>query len=285
MEKKVCVKCGGELSENEKFCAACGEPVNVAAQQEPAEVPAGSVTEQVTGPVVAAEEESAKETVANEEKTEKPAKEKKKFNLGMLIGICGGVVAAVLAVVLILVLADGPKLIKNKDNSDDIAGWYEGEVTVEKIKISGDYNDIAQFMSALGNDWNDKETQKALQGEEVDVNVYLGTYTEGQPRSLRMTFDSRIFIDPTLEFEKELYFPGIEIKKGRAKGEAETTMFLMGRDYEAGTLHLEYNLTLRESEVKNADYNIKGSVVLVAKVKLLEAETTYRIELKVDADY
>lgn len=260
MSKQFCPSCGAEITGGGSFCPACGKPVEPAAQEQ------SPTQEQPPAPEPSYEQQpyAPYPTGGGAPQYPVPAP-KKPLNKNLLIGICAGAAAVILAVVLIVVFAGGSPagdILKNY-RYKDIVGDYEGVLTVDNIKISGDYDELAKYAG-----FYDKKTVEAFKGEEMECQISL------EEDELAVWAEEGIFFSSNYGYIEEL-----EFVKGRAKGK------MVDEEEDAGTMTVIYDLTLHEGTSKDTDYRIYGTIEVEYTIQLLKAKCTYVCEITVDCEY
>ncbi len=264
MSKQFCPSCGAEITGGGSFCPACGKAI---AQEQPP----------IQEPAAAQEQNPAQEQPRPQQPYAAPYPaggapqysavpvQKKPLNKNLIIGICAGAAAVILAVVLIIVFAGGSPagdILKNY-RYKDIVGDYEGVLTVENIKVGGDYDELAQYAG-----FHDKETIEKFEGEEMDCEISL------DDDELSIWAEEGIFFSSGYS-----YIEDIEFVKGRAKGK------MVDEEEDAGTMTVTYDLTLHEGTSKNTDYRIYGTIKMEYKLQVLKAKCSYMCEITVDCEY
>lgn len=249
MSKQFCPNCGTEITNGGSFCPACGKAL-AQAPQDPAAVQAnGAGSSGVYG--------GAPQYAV-------PV-QKKPLNKNLIIGICAGAAVVILAVVLIVVFAGGSPAgdILKDYRYRDIVGNYEGVLTVEKIKVGGDYDELAQYAG-----FYDQNTVEAFQDQEMACEISL------EDDELTIWAEEGIFFASNYG-----YIEDIEFVKGRAKGR------MVDEEEDAGTMTVTYDLTLHEGSLKDSDYRIYGTIEVKYEVQVLKAKCSYMCEITVDCEY
>lgn len=184
-----CIKCGAQLSDDAKFCVACGEPV---AQESVAEekvveekvVEEPVVAENVTAePVAEAQAEpvatEAADTGFAEAEFEQPKTKKKKAWLPILISVVAVIAAAAVAVGIFFTEIQGLYL-KNFGTADDYFKYVElqefknsaHEVTDVYGKFAGNYGKDSAAEATIKLNISDEALNvlKSYMGDDVDLN-------------------------------------------------------------------------------------------------------------------
>lgn len=232
MNKQFCGNCGSEIEPGTSFCPSCGTRVQQEAQPVQQAYP-------------------------------QPVPAKKPIDKKAVLGIAGGVAVLALIIVLICVFSgSGPAgdVLKNY-RYRDIVGNYDGEVTVQQVKVGGDYAEIAEFVGLY-----DKAELKELEDTQLDARITL----DDDSLSIRT---GALFLSSS-----SLTINDLEFVKGRAEGK------LVDEDDDGNKMTITYDLTLHEGSRKDTDYRIYGAIQVSYTVKMLKAKCTYSCKILVDCE-
>lgn len=231
MNQQFCGNCGAKVEAGTVFCASCGSRI------------------------AASEGQSAGQLAGSS---------RKKPNMKAILTMAGGVVVVALVVVLIILLSgDGPagEVLKNY-RYKEIVGTYTGELTMQKVKVSGDYDEIAEFTGMAS-----ESDMKDLKDEILDCTLYLT--------------DDTLYIgtDETAFFQSsQITISELEFVKGHAEGKQTE------EDDNGSKASISYDLTLHEGTKRDTKYRIYGEVQISFTLKILKAKCTCSCTILVDCE-
>lgn len=230
MNQQFCGNCGAEVEAGAVFCASCGSRIAASGGQS-----AGLTT----------------------------GSSRKKPNMKAILTMAGGVVVVALVVVLIILLSgDGPagEVLKNY-RYKEIVGTYDGEMTIQKLKVSGDYDEIAEFTGMMS-----KDELSDYKNETMDCTLTLSD------NALILSTTDAIFLASA-----RINIDDLEFVKGHAEGKITDK-----DDSSDGTL--TYDLTLHEGTKRDTKYRIYGEIQVSVTIKILKAKATFSCTLLVDCE-
>lgn len=240
MNQQFCGNCGAKVEEGTAFCPSCGSRI-AALESQPTAQPAV---------------QPAVQPVANTPR--------KQLNMKAILTMAGGVVVVALVIVLIVLLSgDGPagEVLKNY-RYKEIVGEYLGELTMQKVKVGGDYDEIAEFTGMMS-----ESDMKDLKDEILDCALYLTDDT------LTIETDEAAFFQSSRITISEL-----EFVKGHAEGK------LTEEDDNGSKVSITYDLTLHEGTKRDTKYRIYGEVQVSFTLKILKAKCTCSCTVLVDCE-
>lgn len=238
MNQQFCGNCGAKVESGTAFCPSCGSRI-AALESQPAAQPIAQPAAQHSAPW-------------------------KKLNMKAVLTMTGGVVVVALVIVLIVLLSgDGPagEVLKNY-RYKEIVGTYSGELTMQKVKVSGDYDEIAEFTGMMS-----ESDMKDLKDEILDCTLYL------TDDAMTIGTDEIAFFQSA-----NLTIGELEFVKGHAEGK------LTAEDDSGSKATITYDLTLHEGTKRDTKYRIYGEVQVSYTLKLLKAKCTCSCTILVDCE-
>lgn len=272
MEKRFCPDCGTEIVGEGGFCPKCGRPIGVSAPQQPMQQMNAVPLQQMPMQQVPMQQMPVQGQPAAQMQMGVPMMYVPYRNTKKIWGIIGGCFAAaavITGIILLIIFTGNPagEIIKDY-RYKDIIGYYNGEVEIGSIDISGDYEEIAEHQNL--------DTEKKLNRSENKTFECSLSLTD---ETLTIILPSE---EPLFLGSREFTIDNVDFSNGRAKDSTDDE--IRSGNLEDSEITVDYNLTLHEGVSRNTEYRIYGTIEIQYDLVLFGIEGTYEIELTVDCD-